>query len=76
MLEINQSHLKESTALLKEFSETARAVYGNHAYTAGFYEAMLARLVSTYLAGPQYEVLMDAVKEINQRHTMELLSRK
>jgi hypothetical protein len=76
MMEVNQRHLKESTALLKQFSETARAVYGNHAYTTGFYETMLAQLVSTYLAGPQYAVLMDAVKEINQRHTMQLLSKK
>jgi len=76
MLEINQSHLKESTALLKEFSDTARAVYGNNGYSAGFYESMLARLVSTYLVGPSYNEFVNCIKEINQRHTMQLLSKK
>jgi hypothetical protein len=75
MSEINQRHL-ESTELLKQFSDTARAVYGNHAYTAGFYESMLAYLASTYLEASQYAVLMDSIKEINQRHTMQLMSKK
>ena len=74
-MEVNQRHL-EATELLKQFSDTARAVYGDYAYTAGFYESMLAHLASTYLEASQYEVLMDAVKEINQRHTMQLLSKK
>jgi hypothetical protein len=74
-MEVNQRHL-ETTELLKQFSDTARAVYGDHAYTAGFYETMLAQLISTYLTEPQYGVLMDSFKEINQRHTMQLLSKK
>jgi hypothetical protein len=76
MLEVNQSHLKESTALLKQFSETSRAVYGNHAYTTGFYEAMLARLVSTYLGEAAFRSFIDDVDEINKRHLVDLLSKK
>lgn len=74
-MEGNQRHA-EATELLKQFSDTARVVYGDYAYTAGFYESMLAHLASTYLETSQYAVLMDSIKEINQRHTMQLLSKK
>ena len=76
MRELDQSHFEEVTELLKNFSETAQAVYGNNGYSAGFYESMLARLVSTYLTDSSYQEFVASIKEINQRHTMQLLSRK